>query len=286
MNIGIVGYGVVGHHLAEIFERGSDPVVIYDKYLDAYSGAERKEEINSCRIVFVAVPTPARSDGSCDISAIEDAVGWIERPICIKSTIPPLTTNGLVAATGKRIVFSPEYVGETPFHKYKTFQIPDVVVVGGERELCAVVTSAYRDILGPNPQYFETSAITAELAKYMENCFFAAKVSFVAQFFQLAASFGADFTQMREIWVADTRVGRSHSTIIGDLGFGGRCLPKDLAAIIHRAMEVGAPVELLRAIQMFNDTVHSDKCRRAIGMESCDPTVKEGDHETLVVSAD
>jgi UDPglucose 6-dehydrogenase len=257
MSIGIVGYGVVGRHLAQIFELGNEPVIIYDKYLEPYSGIERKEEINSCRLVFLAVPTPAGTDGSCDISAVEEAVSWISSPMCIKSTIPPGTTDALRVKTRKPIVFSPEYVGETPFHKYRTLQIPELVVVGGESEICSLTTAAYRNILGPEPQYFETSAVTAELSKYMENCFFATKVSYVAQFFQLAEHFGADFTQMREIWVADSRVGRSHSTIINGLGFGGRCLPKDLSAIISQATKLGAPVQLLKAIQSFNESVRN-----------------------------
>jgi UDPglucose 6-dehydrogenase len=76
----------------------------------------------------------------------------------------------------------------------------DVVAVGGRRDTAELVVNIYTQVLGPEPVYIITDAVTAELAKYMENCFFATKVAFVAQFLLLAQSFGADFTTMREIW--------------------------------------------------------------------------------------
>jgi nucleotide sugar dehydrogenase len=175
--------------------------------------------------------------------------------MCIKSTVVPGTTDRLASETGKKIVFSPEYIGETPFHLSKQITSCDLVAVGGEAATCDLFIKLYQLVLGPEPHYFRTTAATAELAKYMENCFFATKVSFAAQFCLLATAFGADFTVMREIWVADRRVGRSHSTVIGSLGFGGKCLPKDLRAIISWAKEVGANPMLLEAIQEFNESI-------------------------------
>ena len=178
--------------------------------------------------------------------------------MCIKSTVVPGTVNRLASITGKRIVFSPEYVGETPFHKSKQTQEPDLVAVGGDLDTCELVLDAYRSVLGPQPQYFVTDSVTAELSKYMENCFFATKVAFVAEFYLLAKHFGANFTQMREIWVADTRVGRSHSTVVSKPGFGGRCLPKDLSAIIYQARQQGETPTLLEAVQILNNSLQTN----------------------------
>jgi len=225
---------------------------IYDKFSPLYGSVSCKDEINQCDLVFVAVPTPALDDGRCDISAVREVVEWIQPAICIKSTVPPGTTQQLAVEFGKQIVFSPEYVGETPFHKSLESRIPDLVAIGGDRSVCERFITAYRDVLGPEPRYFVTDSVTAELSKYMENCFFATKVAFVAQFYLLATHFGADFTQMREIWTADTRVGRSHSTVTGKLGFGGKCLPKDLSAIIARTREDGGTAEFLEAIDHYN----------------------------------
>lgn len=252
MRIGIVGYGTVGMSLERLFDGGEDPIVVYDKFRTHGQCMGKKEDINLCDLVFVAVPTPAKANGECDVTQVEDVVSWITPPICIKSTVPPGTTARLCAETGREIVFSPEYIGETRFHKYRDKRDVDLVVVGGEANIARQFTGLYRSVLGPEPHYFVTDAITAELAKYMENCFFATKVAFVAQFYLLAEKLAVDFDVMREIWLADTRVGRSHSAIVGSPGFGGKCLPKDLAAIVFKAREAGVNCRLLEEVQEFN----------------------------------
>jgi UDPglucose 6-dehydrogenase len=256
--VGIVGYGVVGKAHHDAFVAANIETAVFDKYDPRYSGTTEAEAVNRCDLVFIAVPTPSGSDGSCDLSAVEEAVGWIERPICIKSTIPPGTTNRLVAETQKRIVFSPEYTGETAFHPHKGRLSANVVAVGGYKETAELVVHIYTRVLGPQPIYIITDAVTAELAKYMENCFFATKVAFVAQFYLLAHSFGADFTSMREIWAADDRIGRSHSTVVGSPGFAGRCLPKDLSAILAAAKAKNCSAPLLEAVDCLNRSLRDD----------------------------
>jgi UDPglucose 6-dehydrogenase len=250
--VGIVGLGVVGKVHQEAFKAADFEIVVFDKFNARCSGWEHAAAVNSCDLVFISVPTPSRPDGSCDVSAVEEVVGWVNKPMCIKSTIPPGTTDRLVAESGKQIVFSPEYTGETAFHAHKSQLSKNIVAVGGAKDTAQAVINTYTQVLGPEPMYVITDAITAELAKYMENCFFATKVAFVAQFFILAQTFGANFTTMREIWAADTRVGRSHSTVVGSPGFGGKCLPKDLSAILAAARSAGCKPELLEAVDLFN----------------------------------
>jgi UDPglucose 6-dehydrogenase len=256
--VGIVGLGVVGKVHQEAFQAADIETVVFDKYDARYSRQEQAAAVNDCTLVLVSVPTPSRPDGSCDLSAVEEVVGWVNKPMCIKSTIPPGTTDRLIAKTGKQIVFSPEYTGETTFHLHKSRLSKDIVAVGGRRDTADLVINLYTQILGPEPVYVITDAITAELAKYMENCFFATKVAFVAQFFLLAQTFGADFTTMREIWAADARVGRSHSTVVGSPGFSGRCLPKDLSAILVAARLAGCKPELLEAVDLFNKSLRPE----------------------------
>ena len=256
--VGIVGYGVVGKVHCDAFTEADIDVVVYDRFCDQHSGTQRTDAVNHCDLVFICVPTPSRSDGSCDVSIVEEVVRWVNRPICIKSTIPPGTTDRLVAETGKQIVFSPEYTGETVFHPHRSQLSRDIVAVGGQKTLAEAVVRLYSRVLGPQPIYLITDAITAELSKYMENCYFATKVAFVAQFLLLARSFNADFTTMREIWTADSRVGRSHSTVVGSAGFDGKCLPKDLAAILAAARATGCNTTLLKAVEDFNKAVRAN----------------------------
>ena len=260
MKIGIVGYGVVGRALSKLFggEDGKEEVRVYDKFVRGLNTAGRKAAIQACDLVFVAVPTPEGPGGACDVSAVEEVVSWVVAPMCLKSTVPPGTVDRLVESTGKRICFSPEYVGETRWHPWKGIESHGFVIVGGERKLCDLVVTAYQAHLGPLVRYYVTEARTAELCKYMENSFLATKVAFVNQFYDLARAYGVDYHELREIWLADERIGRSHTIVTEERGYRGRCLPKDVAAIIHASQpRGGAP--LLEAIDRYNDEV----CRRA-----------------------
>ena len=65
-----------------------------------------EDSVNSCDLVFICVPTPTRTDGrTCDVSAVEESVRWVVRPMCIRSTIPAGTVDRLMYETGKEISF-------------------------------------------------------------------------------------------------------------------------------------------------------------------------------------
>lgn len=267
IKLGIVGYGVVGKALAKVFryEAGNSDLVIYDKFANGMNAPSRRAALQKCDLVFVAVPTPEGPDGACDLSAIEEVVSWVAPVMCIKSTVPPGTVDRLTAQTGKKICFSPEYVGETTWHPLKGIESHGFIIVGGEKSVCRFVVEVYQQFLGPLPHYYMTDARTAELCKYMENAFLATKVAFVNQFYDLAQSFGVDFNELREIWLADERIGRSHTIVTTERGYRGRCLPKDMASIIHAAKKVGG-APLLEAVDRFNDEVcrKADETRKAI----------------------
>ncbi len=260
MNIGIIGYGVVGRALAKVFgyESGNLHVRLYDKLLKGLNSPRHKAAIQACDVVFVAVPSPEAPDGSCDVTSVEEVVSWVTAPMCLKSTVPPGTVDRLLAATGKRICFSPEYVGETRWHPWKGIDSHGFVIVGGEKSLCDLVVRAYQEHLGPLVRYYMTDAKTAELCKYMENSFLATKVAFVNQFYDLAQAYGVNYNELREVWLADERIGRSHTIVTEERGYRGRCLPKDIAAIIQAAKTVGG-APLLEAVDRYNDEV----CRLA-----------------------
>jgi nucleotide sugar dehydrogenase len=263
MKIGIVGYGTVGSFLHRLFSLVTDQFAIYDKYRSEYRGPERQQLVNHCDLVFIAVPTPEGLGGETDISAVDDAVSWVTRPICIKSTVPPGTTRQLSTKYGKPLIMSPEYVGESPFHPYRESVREELVILGGDHSVANQFLNAYALALGPETKYFVTDSVTAELTKYMENCFFATKVGFVAQFYALAKQFGANFPQMREMWVADSRVGRSHSMVVGSPGFSGKCLPKDLAGIIVAAQPFGG-APFLEGVRDYNVLIRSGACEESV----------------------
>jgi UDPglucose 6-dehydrogenase len=257
MRVGIVGYGVVGHALERILRRGSHDIAIYDKFKRPFDGDDLKVEINRCDLVFLAVCTDQKPEtGECNLLEVDECVSWILPPICIKSTIIPGTVEKLCREYGKPIAFSPEYLGEHPNHPWREIDSAGFVIVGGDTQIQDLVISVLQTCVNREVQFYRASATTAELCKYMENCFLATKLAFVNQFFEIAKVHGIEFETLRELWLLDSRVGRSHTEVRGNGAFGGKCLPKDLRAIIAAMKERGG-APLLEAVSNYNDLLKS-----------------------------
>lgn len=246
--IGIVGYGVVGKSQHSLF--GDDAVPF-----DVDGTEEDRAAINACRFVFLCVPTPTTTGGKCDTSIVEKSVEWITAPyIVIRSTIPPGTTRRLREQTGKRIVFQPEYIGETVQHPLADIRAHRFVILGGAPEDCSAVADLYARYYHSDVRFYLTSSDTAEVAKYMENSFYAVKVMFCNEFFDIARAHGVDYNELREIWLADPRISRDHTFVYPDQrGFSGKCLPKDLSAIIHSSHQNGVSPKLLETLMDVNE---------------------------------
>ena len=257
--VAIIGYGYVGKAVYNFFKDRFN-VVVYDPY---YKEFNNKKKVSGAKLAVVCVPTAMKEDGSCDTSLVEEVVSWLDAEnILIKSTIPPKTTESLVKKTGKNICFSPEYIGEgkyeVPF--WKGYPDPtdmrkhDFMIIGGKPEVRKKILYFFKKVFGPEPKFYQTDSTTAELCKYMENCFLATKVTFCNEFYDIAESFGVDYNELRGIWLLDGRIGRSHSAVFEDKrGFTGKCLPKDLNALIKASEKNGYKPNLLKSINETNN---------------------------------
>lgn len=248
MKIAIIGAGAVGSAMAQMFR----DVVLYDEP----KRIGTRPEVNAADIAFVCVPTPSADDGSCDTSIVEDVVSWIDGPIIvIRSTISPGTTRRLIGSTGKPILFQPEYgPAETPDHPFNDLRNIRWIILGGERKLARIVARAWKDVYSSDIVIQFTTPEAAELAKYMENAFLATKVSFCNEFYEIAERFGVDYDELRELWLLDPRMGKTHTFVFPDRrGFGGKCLPKDLAAILRSAGSAGYRAAFLEAVMAANE---------------------------------
>ncbi len=88
----------------------------------------------------------------------------------------------------------------------------------------------------------------------MENAFYAIKVTFVNEFYDIARVHGVDFNQLRELWLADTRISRDHTFVYPDArGFSGKCLPKDCNAIVHSSRQQGYEPKFMAACLKINE---------------------------------
>lgn len=251
--VAVVGYGAVGKYLHQLFPEA----VIYDEPL----GKGDRNDVNRCEFAFIAVPTNRLPDGSGDTSIVESTVSWLKSDvIIIRSTVPVGTTERLQRETGKRIVFQPEYgPGETPDHHYNDPRRINWVILGGERRDTIAVADLYKQVFSAELLIHQTDTRTAELTKYMENCFLALKVTFCNEFYDLANHFGVDYNELRELWLLDPRIGRSHTFVMPDeRGFGGKCLPKDVSAIVRSACAAGYAPNLMLAMLEANARFRSE----------------------------
>lgn len=230
-----------------------EQTVMYDPLKSEYSG--NKPQIQECDVVFVCVPTAMRNDGSCDTTVVEEAVSWVKAPLQIlRSTVAPGTTDRLRQKYGKRIVFQPEYLGETAAHVFGDMAEREFVVLGGTTEDTSLAADFYKHYYNAYVHYYFCDAMTAEVAKYMENAFYAVKVTFVNEFYDVAQAHGVDFNRLREIWLADTRISRDHTFVYPHArGFSGKCLPKDCNAIVQSCRHRGLVPKLMEATLKINE---------------------------------
>jgi UDPglucose 6-dehydrogenase len=220
-----------------------------------------RQVINLCQFAFICVPTPPAPDGSCDTSIVEETVQWCQSEIIvIRSTVAPGTTDRLRRQTGKRIVFQPEYAGETAAHPLLDHHAQGFSVLGGPIEDTSPVADLYKRFYHASHRFHFCTAICAELTKYMENTFYATKVTFCNEWYDIAAAFGVDYNELRETWLADPRISRDHTFVYPDnRGFSGKCLPKDIAAIVKAATDKGRDTELLKAVVAVNARYRTDE---------------------------
>ena len=266
MKIAIIGYGYVGKAMGKMF--GKKIHAIYDPF---YDKTDSKEKVNECDLAIVCVPTKMNDDGKCDTSIVEETVEWLGTPlILIKSTIQPGTTDFLVQEYGKRIVFSPEYIGEghyfTPPWLYPDPENPvshGFMVLGGGSKDAEEVASIFIRTMGPHTKFTFLTAKEAEVVKYWENIWGAMKVIFSNQMHDYLEAMGIDYHKAREGWAADPRVERMHTAVFPDArGFTGKCYPKDLRAFIHSVKRAGGDPRLLEEIWNINCDYHPDKFKK------------------------
>ena len=230
--LGIIGHGYVGESQSFAFSSSFD-VRVYDK--DSLKSTHSLNEVLDSDFIFVCVPTPMKKDGSQDLSFVESFFKTAkDGPIyIIKSTIIPGTTNLLNEKfKNLKIIFSPEFLTERTAKLDILTQTR--IILGGDKVLTGKVRKIY-DIRFKNKTIIETDSLTAEYIKYMNNTFFASKVSIMNEFYRLANHLGVDWETALYGFVSDQRIGDSHLNVPGPdgkLGFGGTCFPKDINAFI------------------------------------------------------
>lgn len=260
--IGLVGYGHVGKAMHNIF--GDWIKAIYDPYVEKPSNVEsfnKKDAFNQVDLAIINVMTPENKDGDCNISIVDESVDWLVKTGCplilVKSTVIPGTIDSLKQKHNfSHIVFSPEYFGESKYFMPKEWSDPKAWpfhIFGGDEKDTAKCVEFFKPIFNPRTFYYQIDAKTAELIKYAENAWGATKVIWANEFFDICKALGVNFDKMREGWALDPRVEKMHTSVYEkNRGFGGKCFPKDIKAIIKKSQQAGYDPKFLKEVWNSN----------------------------------
>ena len=268
--IGIFGNGFVGSAVQFGFSpsTGCDcEVRVYDK--DPLKSVDTIEEtVNKSDFIFLSVPTPSNKDGSMNLDIVEQALQDIsevnerdDNVVLLRSTVVPGTTRRLQSKyTNLNIVFNPEFLTERNA-KYD-FINQARIIIGGDDAYTKQVGDLYRSRFGETQPVIETNWETAELIKYMSNCFFTTKISFMNEMYQVAEKCGVDWEVALDGFFRDGRVGNSHMNVPGHdgkFGFGGSCFPKDIQALINFGESLGLNMNTLKGVWNTNLEVRPER---------------------------
>jgi len=255
MKIGIIGYGFVGAAIARAHHK--DELIIKDPKLE--SSADYSDFIN-CDAIYICVPSPSTSDGHCDTSILEQTVKELLFvlindfiPVICKTTAPPSVYEQLQKQY-PNIVHCPEFL--TAANSVRDYLNSNYFVLGGDTEWCIKVREIIRlSISLVDNKFLITDIKTAALYKYMMNCYLATKVTFMNDFKNLADAEGVEWNSLKSLTVFDNRIGNTHMEVPGpdgQYGWGGACFPKDVAAIIEEAIDLGVDFELMDRVESIN----------------------------------
>ena len=235
--------------------------------------------VDKALVIFIAVGTPPRGDGSADLSYVEEVGKGIARHmtgykvIVTKSTVPVGTGDKIrevITKTQKEpirfdVVSNPEFLREGS--AIEDFMRPNRVVIGADSDQAvAIMKDLYRPLYLIETPIVVTDVPTAELIKYASNAFLATKISFINEIANLCERVGANVQMVAKGMGLDHRIGSKF--LHAGPGFGGSCFPKDLAALIQTGERHGYPMEIASAASRVNETQRKQmmvKIREAVG---------------------
>jgi len=289
MKISIVGTGYVGlvagvcfadvghdvicvdNNESKILKLKDGQIPIYEPGLgDILKGCQSRIEfttdianaVQSCTVIFIAVGTPEKADGSADLGPTQQVIDAIckhaddKKFIVLKSTVPVGTAKELTAYIQTKTQVPHEIVNNPEFLKegaaVEDFLRPDRVVIGCKStDAKNIMDELYAPFVkNGHPIYF-MSNVSAEMTKYAANSFLSVKISFINELAALADTVGADINDVRKGFTSDRRI--NPSFFYPGVGYGGSCFPKDVQALIHTAKKHNRTMNIVAAADAVND---------------------------------
>jgi len=262
--IGVIGYGFVGRSVEYGFvdydrQRGFEPkhqALVYDKFKEKHS---LDEVLAKSEIIFMCLPTPFDENRlHIDLSIYDEMMARVcpqiesqGKVVVIKSTVVPGTTRRYAEQyPAVPFAMNPEFLTEANY--LQDFVNPDRIVVGADNDWVAQkLIDLYRTCF-PAATLVRMSTTAAEIVKYQANVMLATKVAIANIFYDMCQAQQVNYEDVKKAVALDKRIGVSHMDVTTERGFGGKCFPKDLGAIIGRCHELKVDCKALEEIHAYN----------------------------------
>lgn len=220
------------------------------------------EAVVNAEIIFIAVGTPPKEDGSADLSYVLKAAKSIGQSltawavIVTKSTVPIGTTEKIFETIKQHTSLSFSVASNPEFLKegdaISDFMKPDRVVIGVNDEMAKeALKQLYEPLIKTTDRLLIMDIRSAELTKYASNAMLATRISFMNDIANLCENIGANIDQVRAGVGFDSRIGPRF--LYAGLGYGGSCFSKDVSALQSIAQENGISLDILKATSAINE---------------------------------
>ena len=240
LTVGIVGCGFVGGALKKWIEEHNPTLQL--RISDPNKGYN--EDLTLTDIIFISIHIPTEEDGTQDLTALKEIIKNLpDKPIFIRTTILPGTSEALSKECKRSIYFMPEFLTERT--AYQDF-CSQPMIFTGEKELLTKIFV--------NKKYIEMTPLEAEITKYTHNVFGALKVTYFNGIYNLCEKMEANYRKVQEGILLSGYINPPHTQVPGPdgkPGYGGKCFPKDVDAFTNMSKHLPL-YELLKPVKELN----------------------------------
>lgn len=221
INIGIVGCGIIGEALKTWVENHNKNCSLFIS--DPPKGLN--DDLSTCDVIFVSLHIKTEENNLQDLTSLKQVIKTLPNvPVFIRTTLIPGTSDELSRELDRKIYFMPEFLTERT--AYQDF-CNQPMIFTGEVELLKQI------FIGK--KFIEMTSKEAEIAKYAHNVFAALKVTYFNGIYELAQKENCNYNKIQEGVLLSGYINKMHTNVPGpdgSLGYGGKCLPKDLDAFL------------------------------------------------------
>lgn len=252
------------NNVIPIYEPGLEELVIRNRKEERlYFTTSVKDAVSNSEIIYIAVGTPEKDDGTVDLSyvfavteEIGEAMGNKYKIIVNKSTVPVGTARKVQKIIKKKtkakfdVISNPEFLKEGT--ALQDFMKPDRIIIGTDSPKAAEkIKDLYEPFVRTGNPILIMRVESAEMAKYASNTMLACRISFMNEIANLCDKVGADVEEVRIGMGKDPRIGSKF--LFPGIGYGGSCFPKDVKGIIQKGKEYGLTMKMCESVDLVNE---------------------------------